>query len=601
VYVALFLRLRCSRTFGLIHSYIEREQIILSRLRVVVDANVRGKDFQSFLHIFVSLKRGLFMISHGRRMTPWSPVLEKILSFVLSALILSTTIPFTAAVSVSAQSSSDVIATMPSPEVAFLVGPQVRSGTSTQVGATWFDQNATNRGLQLCSEFPDVAHTPGNVLISGTVSVTNGSKTVTGVGTHFLTEAKDYAIISNGSLGRLVKIVASIQSDTQLTLTMAWQGATASGQTMSSPTSASVDNYQGYLNYYDFSFTQYTNYYRTGDTRFLDCARKVADSWWSQPVIDYGRNLMSVTGDGMAPRSIALTGLILRALDGRPEMWPWITDYVDYQYHNWVEVPMNWSGLYFGIRDGGFMLLYAADLGAVHPDPTVRQSFKTRALAGAVNYYARLQNTDGSYRWSVDDSSPGSLDGFTGMEQPFMVGILNEGMIATHRLTGSATVANAITKSAEHEYLRSYNPNGWRGMYYFVHGQFNTGYSCEAGCGNAANPFPPSDTSLISESRQLNATAISQFGYAYMITGDSRFKQWGEEIFDATYSGTDGYRGLAAYRGKEYDESYRSGGKFLAWRLGGTFPTPSPTPSRPPRCSPAPRPMCRRPPTPTAA
>lgn len=518
------------------------------------------------------------------------------LSLFLTALIFLAPLPIVP-FRVQAQSASDTPATMPSPEVAFLVGPQVRSGTSSLPAASWFDQNASSRGLTLCSEFPDVAHTPGNILISGTVSVTNGSKTVTGVGTHFLTEGKTYAIISNGAAGRLVKIIASVQSDTSLTLTLPWQGNTLTGQSISSPTSTDMDNYQGYLNYYDFAFVQYTNYYRTGDQRFLDCARKVADSWWSQPIIDYGRNLISVTGDSLAPRSIALSGLILRALDGRPEMWPWITDYVDYQYHNWVEVPTTWSGLYFGVRDGGFMLLYAADLGAVHPDPATRSSFRSRALSGAVNYYARLQGTDGSYRWNVDDSAPGSLDGFTGMEQPFMIGILNEGMIAVHRLTGDSVVKNAITKSVEHEYLRSYNPNGWRAMYYFIHGQFNTGVSCESGCGNAANPFPPPDTGQIIEARQLNATAISQFGYAYSITGDSRFRQWGDEIFDSTYGGGDGYRGLAAYRGKEYDESYRSGGKYLAWRTGGSFPTPSPTPT--PSGTPTPTPSATPTPTPT--
>ena len=518
------------------------------------------------------------------------------ISLILAAAILISPLPFVS-FRVQAQAGSNTPATMPSPEVAFLVGPQLVSGTSNVSGASWFDQNATSRGLTLCSEFPDVAHTPGNVLITGTVSVTNGSKTVTGVGTKFLTQAKDYAIISNGAAGRLVKIVASVQSDTSLTLTLPWQGSTLTGQSISSPTAQEVDYYQGYLNYYDFAFTQYTNYYRTGDSRFLDCARKVADSWWSQPVIDYGKNLVSASGDGFAPRSVGLTGLILRALDGRPEMWPWITDYVNYQYHNWVEVPSNYPSLYYGIRDGGFMLLYAADLGAVHPDPATRGSFRTRALAGAVNYYARLQYTDGSYRFNVDDSSPGALDGVTGIEQPFQVGILNEGMIAVHRLTGDATVKNAILKSAEHEYMRSYNSNGWRAMYYYIHGSFNTGFSCEQGCGNASNPFPPSDTSQIIEARQLNATAISQFGYAFSITGDSRYRQWGDEIFDATYSGNDGYRGLAAYRGKEYDESYRSGGKYLAWRTGAASPTPSPTPT--PSGTPTPNPTVTPTPTPT--
>lgn len=476
-----------------------------------------------------------------------------------------------------------------SPEIAFLVGPQVKSGTSDAPGAKWFDQNAIDRGLTLCSEFPDVAHTPGNVLISGTVSVTNGGKTVNGSGTHFLTEVKDYAIISNGSKGRIVKIKASVESDTQLTLSLPWEGDSVTGQSMSSPTGDEVDSYQGYKNYYDFAFTQYTNYYRTGDQRFLDCARKVADSWWSHPWIDNGRQSIE---NSLAPRSIGLTGLMLRALDGRPEMWPWITNYVNTQFHGWDEVPNSWpaTSFYFGIRDGGFMLLYAADLGAVHPDAAVRADFKTRALNVAQNYYGRLQQADGSFRWNDEDYP------FSGIEQPFMVGILNEGLIAVHRLTNDVAVKNTFLKSVDHEMTTSYNPNGWKSVYYWIHGTIgNPAVNCEAGCGTASNPFPPTDTSQIGEARQLNATWLHQFGYAYMITGDKKYINFGDGAFDATYSGSDGYRGLANARGKEYDESYRSGGKYLAWRVGGAFPTPSPTPTP----SPSPSPSVSPTPTPT--
>jgi hypothetical protein len=475
----------------------------------------------------------------------------------------------------------------PSPQVEFIIGPQVKSGTSDLSGAQWFDQNAIDRGLALCSAFPDVAHTPGNALISGTVSVTKGSKIVTGAGTKFLSELRDYAIIENGT-GRLVKIVGSVQSDTQLTLTLDWEGSTLSGQTISSPSAAEVDTYQNYQNYYDFGLAQYDNYHRTGDQRFLDCARKVEDSWWSHAWIDNGNR--DVT-ESLAPRSISLNGLMLRALDGRPEMWPWITRFIDYQFHNWVEVPGAGTGLYFGVRDGGFMLLYAANLAAVHPDAVVRADYKQRALSAAVNYYARLQQSDGSYRWN-DEGFP-----FSGSEQPFQVGILNEGMIAVHHLTGDGQVKTAILKSAEHEATKSYNPSGYRAMYYFIHGTIGSPpVNCETGCGSAANPFPPANSSQISEARQLNATLIHLFGYAYAISGDNRFRKWGDEIFDSTYSGKDGFRGLAASgRGKEYDESYRSGGKYLAWRLSGgtTVPTPSPSPSPSPSPTPtlAPTPL----------
>lgn len=490
------------------------------------------------------------------------------------------------------------IVTFPSPEIEFIIGPQVKSGTATNPGAQWFDQNAIDRGLSLCAAFPDVAHTPGNVLISGTVSVTNGSKIVIGTGTRFLTEAKDYAIIANGSAGRIVKIVASVESDTSLALTLPWQGATLSGQSMSSPTSTETDDYSGYQNYYDFALTQYMNYYRTNDLRLQACARKVADSWWSQPSIDYGRNLASRHDGIFAPRSASLSGLMLRALDGRPEMWVWITDYVDYHFRNWVEVPTGWAEkdpatapLYFGVRDGGFMLLYAANLAAVHPDPSVRADFKSRVLRCAVNYYATLQKPDGSYRWN-DDGFP-----FSGIEQPFMVGILNEGMIAVHRLTGNERVKAAIIKSAEHEFLHSYNPNGWRSMYYFVHGTIgNPPVPCETGCGNASNPFPPVDRSLVDEARQLNGTVIHVFGYAYAITGNEEHVRRGDEVFDATFSGADGHRGLANARGKEYNECYRSAGKYLGWRAGATTPAPPPDPDPPVPEPPKPEPPIPPPP-----
>lgn len=506
----------------------------------------------------------------------------------------------------TAQTNANTVV-FPSAEVEFIIGPQVKSGTSQLSGASWFDQNAIDRGLALCSAFPDVAHTPGNVLVSGTVSVTKGSKTVTGINTKFTTETSDYAVIGNGPAGRIVKIVGSVQSDTQLTLTLPWEGESLTGQSLSSPSAQEMDNYQGYLNYYDFGFVAYTNYYRTGDSRFLDCARKVTDSWWSQPVIDYGHNLVSLSGSSLAPRSISLNGLMLRALDGHPEMWPWIRDYVKYQFNGWVEVPTGWAEkdptnavLYFGVRDGGFMTLYTANLAAVDPDPAIRADLKARVLRGAVNYYAFLQKSDGSYRWN-DDSFP-----FSGSGQPFQIGILNEGLIAVHRLTVDDRVKAAILKSADHEFAKSYSPTGWRAMYYFIHGTIGAGTElrdCEAGCGNAANPFPPADGGLVTEARQLNATLIHLFGYAYWMTGDEKYARAGDEVFDATYSGKDGYRGLAAYRGKEYDESYRAGGHYLAWRAGGgeSVPTPSvgPTPVATPSPSPLPTPTPTASPTPT--
>ena len=370
------------------------------------------------------------------------------------------------------------------------------------------------------------------------------------------------------------------------------------------PTGVDPDEYLN-LNYYDQGLVQYINYYRTGDPRYRDHARKIADSWWRSSGIREGRQSVE---ESLAPRNAALAGLMLRATDGRPEMWPWITAYVRDQYFIWVGRPLGWfrpltdaqlrgeapladgrqfrHGFYYGIRDPGYMLLYAANLARVHPDAAVRNEFKVKVLDAALNYYGRfqsLQSADGGFYYE--------LDGMSGLTtQPFQEGLLAEGLIAVHRLTGDERLKPIITKLAEHLFNRAYSKEGWRGMYYFVGGQFADGTSCEQGCGAAANPFPLANTLQVAEARQLSGTVIHTFGYAYLLTGDPKFKQWGDEVFDATYSGKDGYRGLAWGRAKEYDQAYRSAGKYLVWRTGQATSAPPTTPDQPPASTPTPTP-----------
>ena len=81
------------------------------------------------------------------------------------------------------------------------------------------------------------------------------------------------------------------------------------------------------------------------------------------------------------------------------------------------------------------------------------------------------------------------------------------------------------------------------------------------------------DANTIREIRQLNPLAVSAFGYAYAVTGNPDFRTWGDEIFSATFGkgrgpGADASYSLADYRAKEYNVSYRSSGRYLAWRIG---------------------------------
>jgi hypothetical protein len=382
----------------------------------------------------------------------------------------------------------------PNAEIEFIIGPQLKSGAASNPWP-WFDQNATEKGLQFGSAFP-----------------------------------------ANPTL------------------------------------ESNRDNYLN-RNYYDLGLALYTEYYRTGNPTLLAHARKVTDSWWMLPNAGQGTN--TNWDNSFSPRSSSLGGLMLRALDGRPEMWPWITGYTRYMLNIYVS---RWIGQDYirGARDGGYMLLYGAMLARVHPDPAVQAEFTAKVRAAGVNYYAANQYPDGSWRW--DDSYQSTMTGK--FMQPFMVGLLLEGMVAAHIVTGEPAILSAITKSVENIYAVAYRKDeavperpdvSWRGMWYFMYGnECNPATAPKCGTSNLAGGW---DTNSIRGVRQMNPHLIHAFGYAYAKTGDPRYRNWGDEIFAATFGKgqgplTDAYYSLADFREKEYNAAYRSSGRYLAWRLG---------------------------------
>src|SRR6185503_19547274 len=84
-----------------------------------------------------------------------------------------------------AQSGDTVV--FPSGEVELLVGPQLRMG-STLNPYSYFDSTQATQGSMHAAAFPA---TPPMAL-TGTVSVINGSLTVIGVGTRFLSEVDPF-------------------------------------------------------------------------------------------------------------------------------------------------------------------------------------------------------------------------------------------------------------------------------------------------------------------------------------------------------------------------------------------------------------------------
>ena len=263
----------------------------------------------------------------------------------------------------------------PSPEVAFIIGPQLKAGSALNP-YPWFDEVALSKGLEHGARFP--AAPP--LTLSGTVSVSSGSRSVSGSATRFASEVDPSgpAPYFNGRLRirdssgawRSVQ-VSSVESDTRLTLASAWPHGSVAGAVADTyyfdPTNSGW-NYDHYYSmaYYDLALVEYINYYRTGDPRYLQLARKVADSWWASDYIRHG----TVTSgpNNLPPRSMAYAGLMLRALDGRPEMWDYLHRQARATFDHWVKLRRADRALYGDLREGGYPQLYAVMLARVLPD-----------------------------------------------------------------------------------------------------------------------------------------------------------------------------------------------------------------------------------------
>ena len=427
---------------------------------------------------------------------------------------------------------------------------------------------------------------------------------VTGIGTRFRSEVdpngaapfyNGWLRISDGGAYREVK-VASVESDTALTLTSMWKFGpinNAKADTYHNESAEGIWNYDHYLRsaYYDTALVEYINYYRTGDPTFLSYARKMADALWDSQYIDFGT--VTQGPNYLPPRSQAFAGLMLRALDGKPEYWDYLYREVRATFDNWVKQRRNDATLYYDIREDGYAQLYAVLLARVLPNQyplfangtsmaqtgmamdgaSKRAALLADAEDAAVNFFGRLQQADGSWRNNVDSEQ------VVNTEQPFMTGLYLESAVLLHQVTASATVKaslrDQITRSCRHLYRDAYRGSEvvkdmpqyrWRGMFYYWGGGTTTNPSAYAhGKGAQATQ---GDRGMISQVRHGNSTIHHAFGYAYVISGDRTFLTMGDEIFGASFGDdTDTLRNLAYVGGKEYDQTYRASGRYLAWRV----------------------------------
>lgn len=189
---------------------------------------------------------------------------------------------------------------------------------------------------------------------AGTITFTTGSKIVTGVGTAFDTRFCGGAgnatplniggsnVLMDvwypnaavpGGTGRRKVVVASCQGPGQITLQNPWNQFknAAIGDCQAGGCSYNYDDFSSAYdgiwvsnaypgNFYDPVTALYVEYVRTGIDTYLNAFRTLADHYWVNR-LDSGRNYYVGEGLNTYPRNRSILGMVLRALDGRPDMW----------------------------------------------------------------------------------------------------------------------------------------------------------------------------------------------------------------------------------------------------------------------------------------
>ena len=324
--------------------------------------------------------------------------------------------------------SSGVVVTG-NPTVDTLLGPMIQYGKNPW---PWFDDRSKYDADLIIASLGTVLNASRNYAAfwlttegPGTITVTTGSATITGVGTTFESTFCGstpgaynllvwYPDSSTEGYGLRGMVVDHCTSDTQLTLTTTWQADVADchlgGCNYSSDYQVNfgaaggiIWTYQGEgSNYYDAVAGLYAMYYRSGIIDYLTAARTLADRFWKYR-LGSGTLCDSAPGPNQcggsnAPREQSLIGMVLRASDGRSDMWTGLDKLFDYYMYflNVYDQQTVW-GLW-DIREEAYHMAMVSYCALYNPDATYRANCKL-ALSSAMNgLWSVTQHSDGSWQ-----------------------------------------------------------------------------------------------------------------------------------------------------------------------------------------------------------
>lgn len=500
-------------------------------------------------------------------------------------------------------------------------GPLVATGHE-DITEPNFDDELTGQALTRYTTLMGYANAVWTTAASaGTVTVTNGSATILGAG------GADFTGMTNSRIRiqvggswyyyRILAVVSATEATIKAvnnwpssTTATPWTGATTADCDWQHYSSSQGDAFDGAY-YYDTARVLYQLYHRTGNTTYRDYARNLTDAWWQMPNFSEGQATGSATySDGWdhSPRTSNLGGLIMRALDGRPEMWPYLRGYVHGQLFTWayrkssravadgVPGATGATAIQGDTRDSGYMCLYAAWMAVCDPDATWRDTFLQRAVDAQIGYHIEHQTADGSWRWSLD---PGvwAIDAPVG--QPFINAIMLCGLVDLARILrldergadyadDLATIEAAIRTGALGALWGGYIDTGAgtiRGVTYFESptAKWTSSFTDSYGRTAVANVTlvedvyrqdPGAVSDLYPSTRQGIAECLPIMYAAAMFAATTTerddFIAKGDEMANSAHrytdTGGDGYRALVNDSVKNWNQHYQDGQRGWARR-----------------------------------
>lgn len=297
--------------------------------------------------------------------------------------------------------------------MAEIIGPVIAHGRNPWHAADAIAWNQAKYFNSLYGAGSRIDYWAEDQLDAGTISVTNGSPTVTGTGTDFQTlfcgggsswTSGHYIHINypvpgeTDTYGWKYYAINSCDSATQVTLSANFTNGGTGGSTFSGLRYVNDRNRwsmwlggtsPSFVNFYDAGgLANYTMYQRTGLEQFRTGAHFVVDIHYKASWINSGWSYATGKGGGAVknPRDTSMPGMVLRALDGRSDMWTGLRRIASY-----FAVSGNYITGTIGEREAGAALWAASLMAEYDPDSSSRTALQAGVSSAIDNHWVTRQ------------------------------------------------------------------------------------------------------------------------------------------------------------------------------------------------------------------